>query len=112
MKKYRVVFIHDANLRKIRNNFRAIIFHAVWDRLEALRALRDGLDNRHMMENERRRRDLIHTEILDLEVALRRSIYQCGTCQGIENDMIYIPSLRGWHCVKCDSKNLIWYPSP
>ena len=112
MKKYRVISIHDPSLRKIRYNLRRIICHAVRERIVVLRALRDGLDNKQMTDDERVRRGLIYTEILDLQEALKKSICMCGTCQRIENDMIYIPSLRGWHCVKCDSKNLIWYPAP
>lgn len=111
MKKHRVVFIHDPNLRKIRNNLRRIICHAVRERIIVLRALRDGLDSKLMTDSERVEKGLIYTEILELQKSLKKSICMCGTCQKIENDMIYIPSLRAWHCVKCDSKKLIWYPS-
>ena len=111
MKKYRVIFVHDPKLRKIRNNLRSIICHAVWDRLESLRALQDGLDSKYITDDDRMRQNIVYSESLDLQEALRHSICQCGTCQQIENDMMYIPSLKAWNCVKCDSKNLIWYPS-
>lgn len=111
MKKYRVVFVHDPKLRKIRNNLRALVCCAVRDRIDALQALRDGFDSKHITDYENTKQGVVHTEILDFQEALRKSICMCGTCQRIENDMVYIPSLKAWHCVKCDAKNLIWYPS-
>lgn len=113
MKKYRVIFIHDTKLRRIRDNLRFLISQAVRDRIESLRALREGIlwkDNGSQSEHEKQLD--YYAEILDLQEALKKSICMCGTCQRIENDMIYIPSLKAWHCVKCDTKNLIWYPAP
>ncbi len=110
MRKYRVVCLNNSRLKEIRRNLRLLIFHAVWDRIEALSALRDGFDNEFISSADKVRQGLIYTEIRDLQEALEKSICQCGTCKSVENDMIYFPSLKAWHCTECDHKKLIWFP--
>lgn len=110
MKKLRSISIRDPSLKKIRNNLRLLISHAVWDQLQSLKAIWDGLYSQFMSDEDNVKQGLIYTEILDLEEALRKSICQCGTCKSVQNDMIYFPSLRAWHCVECDNKGLIWFP--
>lgn len=111
MKKYKIIFIKNPVLRKIRNNLRALIIHAYEDQVRFLRGLRDGFDSDFITPKEEVEQGLIYTEILELQEALRKSICQCGTCGSHDNDMIYIPSLDAWHCVKCDSRKVIWYPN-
>jgi len=106
MRKAHTIILNNSRLRKVRSNLRLLIAHACWDEMESLRALLDGIAINSIESS------LIYSQILDIEEALRKSICMCGTCRDLENDMIYFPSLKEWHCVKCDSKKLIWYPKP
>jgi len=113
LRNERAVVIKNARLAKIRNNLRLIIFYAVQDKLQAIKALRDPyrrIDNDKLSEFESIESTKLDEEMWNLKEALLRSICVCYTCSIKDKDMVYNPILKAWNCVDCVREDKVWDP--
>jgi len=107
MKKKRTIVIKDSLLREVRNSFRRILIlesnkrHGqVVDRYIAIE--RDSNGNLRDLSTEEQRKVIdLSTFSNHLSQKLTDSICACGSCNAVDKDMTYNPTLKKWYCVDC-----------
>ena len=104
MNKKRAIIIKTPILRKVRNNFREVIFRACSDRLHEIHEQKQELGlNRSSYGDEEYGRlssELSH-QWWAIERPRRASILSCPVCGQIDKDMIFNPILEKWYCTDC-----------
>ena len=104
MKKERAIIIKDPRLRKARNELRTLLKLWVSD---TRRALMDEASKYSEKGDDLKSRE-IQTKILKLNLMESLSICSCLHCGHSDKDMIYIPEMRQWLCVECNSERVYY----
>jgi len=113
LKCEKVITIRSSQLRKVRNNLRAIIIHAVKAEITALDSLKWPYDEKNydsLSKPERLESYKLYRDKWDLQFALDKSICRCYTCGMHDRDMVYSTYLKAWNCVDCIGKGSVWLP--
>lgn len=113
LKHEKIINIRNSHLRRVRNNLRAIIIHAVGAEITALESLEWPYDKRNfddLNETEKLENYKLYREKWDLQFALDKSICKCYTCGMHDKDMIYNTYLKAWNCVSCIEQGNVWLP--
>jgi hypothetical protein len=112
MKNERRIIIRNERLKKTRNNLRALLRMAVYDKIEILRKF-DSLYEGwlELTPEEQKEVALLQGKKHKLYDLLDKSICVCPLCSKADKDMIYIADHDTWYCIECQEKDLIWYPS-
>ncbi len=92
MKRRRAIVIKDPLLRKIRNGFRGLFRHWASDLGIAINLS----ESSNTIEATKR--------LEEISQVIRRSICYCRDCGRVDEDMVYVPEMKEWICVECDSK--------
>jgi len=113
LKCEKIINIRNSQLRRVRNNLRAIIIHAVGAEVTALDSLKWSYDERNydsLSEPEKLESYKLYRDKWDLQFALSKSICRCYTCGMHDRDMVYNTYLKAWNCVDCTEKGKVWLP--
>lgn len=107
MKKEKVIIIKSPQLRRARCELRP--FLKLW-KSSISSTLIDEWS--FYIENDLEEKALqIRKKMSDLDLMFRLSICYCGFCGRNNQDMIYIPDLRQWICLECNSERVYFEKS-
>ncbi len=102
MKKERAIIIKDPRLQKIRNELRTLLKLWKEDIVNSLRVkaseYSEGGDDQKSRDTRRK--------ISELDLLLKLSICTCLHCGHSDKDMIYIPKMKQWLCIECNSERV------
>jgi len=104
MKKERAIIIKDPRLQKIRNELRTLLKLWKEDKINFLRAEASKYSERGDDQKSRS----IQRKISDLDLLDIRSICTCLHCGCSDKDMIYIPKMKQWLCIECNSERVYY----
>ena len=93
MKKERAIIIKDPRLRKVRNELRTLL--KLW-----IADIRSALLEEDSIESQKKLSELYLIDI--------RSICTCLYCGCSDKDMIYIPDMKQWLCLECNSERVYY----
>lgn len=93
MKKERAIIIKDPRLRKVRNELRTLL--KLW-----IADIRSALLEEDSTDSQKALSELYLMEI--------RSIVTCLFCGRSDKDMIYIPDMKQWLCIECNSERVYY----
>ncbi len=102
MKKERAIIIKDPRLQKIRNELRTLL--KLW-----ISDVRKSLMDESSMYSKRgddQKSRYIQRKISDLNLFENLSICTCLHCGHSDKDMIYIPKMKQWLCIECNSERV------
>lgn len=96
MKKKRSIIIKTPQLRKFRNNLRALYFQVSKIRIHQLRE-----ERRKAYKEKDPVRFTIESKKNALDSSFHKSICYCSKCYAFDKDMTYNPLMKEWFCVDC-----------
>ncbi len=102
MKKERTIIIRDPKLQKIRNGLRTILNLWKSDIKSSLRAKSSEFSEEGNFIKSRE----IQKKISELNLQYQLSICVCLHCGHSDKDMIFVPEMRQWLCVDCNSERV------
>ena len=104
MNKKREIIIKNPILRKVRNNFREVIFKACSARQKKIHEKKQelGLNISSYEDDEYGRLSSeLSRQWWAIERPLRTSILYCPVCGQIDKDMVFNPIREKWYCTEC-----------
>ncbi len=101
MKKERTIIIKSSQLQKVRNTLRALI--QLWKE-DIEMSLRDKKS--FYFRNKDEKFKMIHDEISRLHRAFLNSICTCRFCGNSDRNMIFVPDMKQWLCISCNSRRV------
>lgn len=113
MKKKYTIRIRDPQLRRIRNELRALLQSAesaklneILDREWELQQSEGFWEKNHPNYKKLHRKSQeLATLGNNLSFAYKSSIIKCPVCQRIDKDMTFNPVLKEWFCMECYESN-------
>ena len=100
----RAIIIKSPILRKVRNNFREVIFRACSARLKKIHEKKQelGLNRNSYEDNEYGKLSSeLSRQSRAIENPLHASILLCPVCFQGDKDMIFNPIRKKWYCTEC-----------
>ncbi len=101
MKKERAIIIKSPQLQKVRNELRSLI--KLWKE-DIEMSLRDKKYS--YSKNESEKSKVFHDEISRLRSAFLNSICMYRFCGNFDRDMIFVPEMKQWLCISCNSRRV------
>lgn len=103
MKKERAIIIKDPRLRKARNELRTLLKLWVSD-------IRDSLREQWSLYIEKGddRAIELQKEVSKLDLMEGMSICSCLHCGHSDKDMIFVPEMKQWLCIECNSERVYY----
>ncbi|KKK44655.1 hypothetical protein LCGC14_0870380 [marine sediment metagenome] len=99
MKKERAILIKNPKLRRIRNGLRTLL--RLW-----LSDIQISLINEQISTDNQEKYGDIQKLLSELHLLEIRSICFCLFCGRSDKDMIFIPKMKQWLCIECNSKRV------
>ena len=104
MKKERAIIIKDPRLRKARNELRTLLKLWKEDKANYLRIEA----SKYSKKGDKQRSRIIRKKISELNLLLKLSICACLHCGHSDKDMIFVPEMRQWLCIECNSERVYY----
>lgn len=104
MKKERAIIIRDPKLQKIRNELRTILNLWKSDIKSSLRAKASKFSEEGNFSKSRE----IRKKISDINLQYQLSICACLHCGHSDKDMIFVPEMKQWLCIECNSERVYY----
>jgi len=102
MKKERAIIIKDPHLRKARNELRILLKLWVTDKINSLRVEASMYSER----DDTQKSIEVQKKISKLNLMEGLSICSCIHCGHSDKDMIFVPEMKQWLCIECNSERV------